>query len=158
MKNKILNPHLIMVVASVLAFGGTVLSVSENPDKPDPITGTWNCIVPPGGGLPQVNVIKNIHAGGTMIEIDNAAPPSQESPSVGNWIRTGSRSYEATLEQLSFDAAGSFAGTFHYTNPLTLARSNNNMEGTFQFTFVDPSGNVLASGEGTVSCTRLGSN
>src|SRR5262249_5818481 len=51
----------------------------------DPIVGSWNCLIPPAGGAPQFNVIKNIHAGGTESEIDNAAPPSQESPTVGTW-------------------------------------------------------------------------
>ena len=159
MKPKILKAALALSLTVVLALLALGRSINDSRDSDrDPITGTWNCVVPPAGGFPQVNVIKNIHADGTMIELDNAAPPSQESPTVGNWIRTGHRTYTLTLEQFSFDAAGTFVGTFHYTNPLTMAPSQNSMDGTFTFTLVDVNGNPLASGDGSVSCTGLGSN
>jgi hypothetical protein len=57
--------------------------VADHENKPvftDPIAGAWNCFIPPVGGAPGFNDIKNIHVGGTQSEIDNAAPPSQEEP------------------------------------------------------------------------------
>ena len=156
-----MNRNILKIFASLTICAGLALFVTArggNDDRDDPITGTWNCIVPPAGGFPQVIVVKNIHADGTMIEIDNAVPPSQESPTVGNWVRTGPRTYVLSLQQLSFDPAGTFVGTFHYTNPLTMTTSRNNMSGTFDYTLVDAGGNVIATGSGNVNCTRFVSN
>src|SRR5436190_8615985 len=106
MNTKLLKATLTLTFGVLLTIAGSVAlgrsSAGDSHDeseKNDPITGTWNCIVPPSGGFPQVNVIKNIHADGTMMEVDNAAPPSQESPTVGNWTRTGQHTYTLNLEQ-----------------------------------------------------------
>src|SRR5260370_21500795 len=59
----------------------------------DPITGDWNCVIPPAGGAPQLTVIKIIHVGGTESEIDNAAPPSQHRPTVSTSAKTEPLTY-----------------------------------------------------------------
>ena len=153
-------PFLAMAGALVflggMALGGSSERfVHPQPILTDPLVGTWECTVPPGGGFPEVKVIKNIHADGTMLEIDNAAPPSQETPTVGDWRRVGFLSYVAQLRQMTFDPSGNFVGTFHFTNPLTISPSLNSMQGTFDYTLVDLGGNVIATGNGTVSCARL---
>lgn len=162
MRMNFLKAVWILPLAATLVFlGGITLGgsaqrfVHPQPVMTDPIVGTWECTVPPGGGFPEVKVIKNIHADGTMLEIDNAAPPSLETPTVGDWKRTEWLTYEAQLRQMTFDAGGNFVGTFHYTNPLTMAPSLNNMQGSFDYQLIDPSGNEIASGSGIVSCTRL---
>jgi len=157
---KITFSFCLMITVGLLVgvtFGGSTAQADR--DEPhDPIVGTWNCVVPPSGGFPQINVIKNIHAGGTVIELDNAAPPSQETATAGDWTRTGERRYLLTLEQFSFDAGGNFVGTYHYSNPLTLAKSHNSLSGSVDFTLVDPGGSVLVSGSATLTCTRLGTD
>ena len=145
----------LMFLSGIILGGSAERGFHPQPVMTDPIVGTWECTVPPGDGFPEVRVIKDIHAGGTVLEIDNAAPPSQETPTVGDWKRTGSLTYLAKLRQMTFDASGNFIGTFHYTNPLTISPSLNSMQGTFDYTLVDPNGNVIASGGGTVSCSRL---
>jgi len=69
----------------------------------DPIVGAWNCTIPAAGGAPAFNDIKNIHVGGTQSEIDDAAPPSQESPTVGTWASTGPLTYSQKAYQKSWD-------------------------------------------------------
>lgn len=121
----------------------------------DPIVGAWNCTIPPAGGAPAFNDIKNIHVGGTQSEIDDAAPPSQESPTVGTWTKTGPLTYAQKAYQKSWDASGNLLGTWHYTGPMALnsKHSELSIEGTA--TLFDPNGNVATSFPFTASCSRL---
>ena len=133
-------------------------SQNASPKKPmftGPIVGAWNCQIPPAGGAPGFNDIKNIHVGGTQSEIDNAAPPSQESPTVGTWKRTGTLTYSQKANQMSWDPSGNFIGTWYYAGPMTLAPNLNdlNIDGTA--TLVDANGNVITSFPFTATCTRL---
>lgn len=123
--------------------------------KTDPIVGAWNCLIPPAGGVRAFADIKNIHMGGTQSEIDNAAPPSQESPTVGTWTKTGTRTYSQKAYQQVWDASGNFVGTFHYTGPMRLTPSQNelNIQGTA--TLFDSNGQVATSFSFTAHCTRL---
>ena len=121
----------------------------------DPIVGTWTCKVPPAGGFPGFDVVKNFQVGGTIVEMDNAGPSSQETATLGNWKHTGKLTYGLVLQQFTYDLSGNFAGAYHITQPLTLDESLTTLEGSFQFDLVDANGNVLASGSGTVSCGRL---
>src|SRR4030095_8860005 len=102
-------------------------------EEGDPIVGAWNCVARADGFLP-IAVIKTIHAGGTVTEVDNAAPPSQETPVVGSWARTGARGYLLDLHQFTFDAGGNFVGTFHFVNPLRLSRSLDTLSGSVDTT------------------------
>jgi len=122
---------------------------SHKPVNMDPIVGTWEC----SGSPPPFIVIKNFNAGGTMMEVDNVS--TQESPTVGTWKRTGDLTYFLVARQISFDPSGTFAGVFHYTQPLNLDESQTTLKGTFDATFVDPNGNVSPAGTGEVSCARM---
>ena len=154
-----LSVTIVVLVLAGITFGGNNPDADDSRDneKTDPIVGTWNCVVPahtsPCVAPGCFNVIKNFHAGGTMIEMDNLAPPSQESVVLGDWKPTGRLTYIAELEQFDF-AGGSFQGTFHYTTPIMLAHSHNSLTGSFHATEVDPYGNVTDLGSGTFSCTR----
>src|SRR6516162_1609620 len=121
----------------------------------DPIAGAWNCFIPPAGGAPGFTDIKNIHVGGTQSEIDNAAPPSQESPTVGTWTKTGPRTYSQKAYQMSWDPSGNFLGLWHYVGPMTLSPSLNELSIEGTATLVDGNGNVVTSFPFTGSCTRL---
>ena len=150
-----------MACAGVLALlpVAYVGSAEEGePSRPvftDPIVGAWNCTIPPAGGAPAFNDIKNIHVGGTQSEIDDAAPPSQESPTVGTWVSTGPLKYTQKAYQKSWDANGNFLGTWHYTGPMALNAALNqvSIEGTA--TLFDANGNVVTSFPFTASCNRL---
>ncbi len=121
----------------------------------DPIVGAWNCQIPPAGGAPAFTDIKNIHVGGTQSEIDNAAPPSQESPTVGTWTKTGPRSYAQKAYQQVWDASGNFLGTFHYTGPMELSASLNELQIQGTAALYDPHGDITQSFPFTANCTRL---
>jgi hypothetical protein len=132
----------------------------------DPIVGSWNCLIPPAGGSAQFNDIKNIHVGGTQSEIDNAAPPSLESPTVGTWKHADdggnagsgekrSLSYRQDAYQMIWDPSGNFVGTFHYFGPMSLDPSLNTLNITGTATLVDANGNEITSFPFTASCSRL---
>ncbi len=131
----------------------------------DPIVGSWSCVIPPAGGAPEFTVIKNIHVGGTESEIDNAAPPSQESPTVGTWKAADnnenpggdkpSLKYSQDAYQMTWDPAGNFVGTFHYFGPMTLDGSLKHLGINGTATLVGPAGNVITSFNFTASCSRL---
>ena len=115
----------------------------------DPIVGTWVC----NGSPPPFMVIKSFHVGGTVIEMDNLG--FQESAAMGNWKRTAHLKYFLHLRQFVFNADNTFAGTFKYTQPLTIHPSLTSLDGTFHAIFVDPSGKESDAGNGSVTCTRL---
>lgn len=121
----------------------------------DPIVGAWNCTIPPAGGAPAFNDIKNIHVGGTQSEIDDAAPPSQESPTVGTWVSTGPLTYSQKAYQKSWDANGNFLGTWHYLGPMSLNAASNELSIEGTATLFDANGNVVTSFPFTASCNRL---
>src|SRR5260370_23381361 len=121
----------------------------------DPIVGAWNCTIPAAGGAPAFNDIKNIHVGGTQSEIDDAAPPSQESPTVGTWARTGPLTYSQKAYQKLWDANGNLLGTWHYLAPMSLNDALNQLSIEGTATFFDPNVNVATSFPFTASCNRL---
>ena len=121
----------------------------------DPIVGAWNCTIPPAGGAPAFNDIKNIHVGGTQSEIDDAAPPSQESPTVGTWVSTGPLTYSQKAYQKSWDANGNLLGTWHYLGPMSLNAALNQLSIEGTATLFDANGNVVTSFPFTASCNRL---
>lgn len=128
----------------------------------DPIVGSFSCVIPPAGGAPQFTVIKNLHAGGTESEIDNAAPPSLESPTVGTWRpvvddqgHSPSLNYSQDAYQMIWDPNGNFIGTFHYSGPMTLDPSLSKLTINGNATLVDSGGSVLTSFPFTADCSRL---
>src|SRR5215469_4450347 len=141
-----------------LAYLGSANAQVVEHEKPvftDPIVGAWDCAIPPAGGAPGFVDIKNIHVGGTQSEIDNAAPPSQESPTVGTWTKTGPRTYSQKAYQMSWDSSGNFLGLWHYVGPITLSPSLNELSIEGTATLVDGNGNIVTSFPFTASCTRL---
>lgn|SRR5215467_343517 len=141
-----------------LAYLGSAHAQVVQPEKPiftDPIVGAWNCAIPPAGGAPAFNDIKDIHVGGTQSEIDDAAPPSQESPTVGTWVRTGPLTYTQKAYQKSWDANGNFLGTWHYLGPMSLNATLNQLSIEGTATLFDATGNVVTSFPFTASCNRL---
>ena len=166
MTKRMLPGRIVLGIGAAVFAGITLLSIQslsasgdETPAvvRTDPVVGAWNCAIPPAGGASAFTDIKNIHVGGTQSEIDNAAPPSQESPTVGTWIKTGRRTYSQKAYQQIWDAKGTFVGTYHYTGPMKLTSSLKelNIEGVA--TFYDPNGTVVESLSFpfTAHCIRL---
>ena len=137
--------NVVLLLASVAVGPNT----STQPFISDPVIGTWEC----DGNPPPFKVIKNFNAGGTMMEIDNISP--LESPTIGSWQRTSPLHYFLVARQITYNPDGTFAGIFHYTQPLVMDAGGNSMHGTFEAALVDPDGNSIPFGDGEVSCTRM---
>jgi len=146
---------LVMALVGVGKLQGEDRPSAQKPVFTDPIVGQWNCPIPPAGGAPGFTVIKNIHVGGTESEIDNAVPPSQESPTVGTWTKTGHLAYTQNAYQMSWDASGNFIGTWNYTGSMTVSSAHNTLNIQGLATLFDANGNVVTSFPFTASCTRL---
>jgi len=139
-----------------IAYLASAQALQHNtPVFTDPIVGAWNCTIPPAGGAPAFNDITNIHVGGTQSEIDDAAPPSQESPTVGTWANTGLLKYSQKAYQKSWDANGNFLGTWHYLGPMSLNPELNQLSIQGTATLFDANANVVTSFPFTASCNRL---
>lgn len=57
-------------VFALLPVAYIVGAQEDEPRTPvftDPIVGAWNCTIPPAGGAPAFNDIKNIHVGGDAV-------------------------------------------------------------------------------------------
>ena len=156
-KKRVLAVTFVAVFAllPVACIVGAQGAQQRAPVFPDPIVGAWNCTIPPAGGAPAFNDIKNIHVGGTQSEIDDAAPPSQESPTVGTWASTGPLTYSQKAYQKSWDANGNFLGTWHYLGPMSLNAVLNQLSIEGTATLFDANGNVVTSFPFTASCNRL---
>jgi hypothetical protein len=138
------------LIGSALAASTlTSATADETNETVDRIVGTWEC----DGGPPPFKVIKNFEAGGTMMEIDNIA--FQESPTIGRWKRLAPLKYLLVARQYTYDPDGTWVGTFHYTQPLTMDPSLETLSGTFHFELIDPAGNSISSGDGAVVCKRM---
>jgi hypothetical protein len=149
MRTNLWKATLILVVTSAVVFlvgiapgRGAVSHEAIEPVNTDPIVGTWNCTLPAGRdfGLAadQVNVIKSFHADGTVTEMDSGAPPSEQTPTLGDWTKTSAHTYTAKLQQFVYDAKGKFMGTGRYTHPmLVLDDSLKTLTGTVDGAFLD---------------------
>jgi hypothetical protein len=150
-----------------MAAGLTLLPAqgawAEEHPEADPIVGSWNCTVPPAGGGPAFTIVKTMNAGGTLAEIDTAAPPSQESPTTGVWHLTGvrwngERTYGQKAFQYAWDASGNLVGLWHYTGPsnaITLSANGQEINILGVATLYAPNGTIITSFSFTVHCTRF---
>ena len=151
------------MMSKLLAGAGIVAVMLFAPhawadEDPDPIVGSWSCVVPPAGGGSAFTITKNMNAGGTLNEIDTAAPPSLESPTLGVWHRTGRSTYSQKAFQMIWDGGGNWVGTFLYTGPedaITLSISRNEIDIQGTATLYDPTGVQIQSFPFTAHCGRL---
>lgn len=149
---------LALFCLAMLAMAPAALAQGAGPHQdsmgPNPIVGTWKVVSPPSDGMPEVDAIKTFHSGGTLSVIDNAAPPSAETITLGSWKVLDDGSIEEVCEQYLFDSSGSFTGIMAVVGINTID-SLGNLNGTASFTIFDPNRNVLATGTFTETGTRL---
>lgn len=107
-----------------------------------------------GNTLVSFEAYEMFHAGGTLTSTDNT-PPGQHGPGFGTWRRVSGRSYAAPFQFFNFNADGTFAGTQKITRTITLRADGNSYTSMVNFGTYDPSGNLVFSGCGTETATRL---
>ena len=96
------------------------------------------------------------HSDGTEINISGLRAPLTGDVCLGEWIRTGARTYQMNHFGVSYDSTGAnLIGPAHIQQWLTLAPDGNSTSGKFTVVQYDESGNVLAHVNGNVTGTRV---
>jgi len=74
----------------------------------------------------------------------------------GTWSSQGGRAFTFTFLQIGYDPDGELIGILKVRANLTLSVSENELSGPFKFEITDPSGKVVASGDGgSLQATRI---
>jgi hypothetical protein len=148
------------LVLAALAAGIAASAPAQVPSKShkgqDPIVGTWLVTVAAEDGSPSFTVFETYSAGGAVTAIDNQAPSSLETTSVGTWRKVGPRKYYETQWQMLYNPDGSFFGTWIGEIEDDLDASGTKMPtGPFTYEILDAYGTVIDSGSGQSSAIKM---
>lgn len=131
------------------------------------IAGSWNVVatVPAPGGTRDFRALITFSEGGGMIasaEGDLLQFGNDLSPATaghGAWARTGNREFLMTFRQIfySIDAMGnsSYAGGNKVRHTAIMNRFGTAWSGRMTVEFFDENGQVIATGTGTATATRI---
>jgi hypothetical protein len=96
------------------------------------------------------------HSDGTEINVSGLRPPLTGDVCLGEWIKTGARTYQLNHFGVSYDSTGTILiGPARIQQWLTLEPNGNSTTGKFTVVQYDESGNVLAHVQGNVTGTRV---
>ena len=96
------------------------------------------------------------HSDGTEINVSGLRAPLTGDVCLGEWIRTGARTYQMNHFGVSYDSTGqNLVGPARIQQWLTLDAKGNSTMGKFTIDQYDESGNVLVHVQGNVTGTRV---
>jgi hypothetical protein len=96
------------------------------------------------------------HSDGTEINISGLRAPLTGDVCLGEWIRTGARTYQMNHFGISYDSTGAnLVGPARIQQWLTLNPNGNSTSGKFTIDQYDEAGNLLAHVQGNVTGTRV---
>ncbi len=94
------------------------------------------------------------NAGGTEVHNPNVDPRSG-TVCLGAWKQTGRRTYKLAHRVWSYDTNGTFLGTIHLSETLTLSKHGDTHSGSFTLDIYDPSGTFQTEVAGSVTGERI---
>ena len=94
------------------------------------------------------------NAGGTEVHNPNVDPRSG-NVCLGVWKHAEHGAYKLAHRVWSYDTNGTFLGTIHLSETVTLGDGGNTHSGSFTLDFYDPSGNFLFEVAGNVTGERI---
>ena len=129
-----------------------------------PIVGSWWLSLAITGVMDQESALDTFTADGT--ELASVKPVSPAPPGApfgqtfaslmhGNWMVVGPNQVALTLVRLQTDESGNYLGTVTVPAVGEVSSDGQGLSGSFTYDVADPSGNVVASGTGTLEGTRL---
>jgi len=130
-----------------------------------PIVGSWRLSLAVTGAMDQEGALDTFTSDGTVlasVKPVSPAPPGapfgQAFASLmhGNWTVVGPSQVALTLVRLQTDESGNYLGTVTVPAVGEVSSDGQGLSGSFTYEVADPSGNVVASGDGTLEGTRLG--
>jgi len=96
------------------------------------------------------------HSDGTEINVSGLRAPLTGDVCLGEWIKTGARTYQMNHFGVSYDSTGqNLVGPARIQQWLTLDAKGNSTTGKFTIDQYDESGNLLAHVQGKVIGTRV---
>lgn len=143
----------------------TALIVDEDTatTTPNPsMVGTWkeHWISEGSEGIPDGTEIDagyaQWHSDGTEINVSGLRAPMTGDVCLGEWIKTGARTYRLNHFGVSYDSTGlNLVGPARIQQWLTLDPKGNSTSGRFSIDQYDEEGNLLAHVQGKVIGTRV---
>ena len=150
---------------SQFQFGSPRLirAVFDDDDKGEPtIVGTWkeHWISEGSSGIPDGTEIDagyaQWHSDGTEVNVSGLRSPLTGDVCLGEWIKTGERSYRLNHFGVSYDPTGiHLVGPARIQQWLTLDEKGDATSGKFTIDQYDEAGNLLAHVQGKVIGTRV---
>jgi hypothetical protein len=96
------------------------------------------------------------HSDGTEINLSGLRSPLTGDVCLGEWIKTGARTYQMNHFGIAYDATGlNLVGPGRIQQWLTLSPNGNTTSGKFTIDQFDESGNRLAHVQGYITGTRV---
>jgi hypothetical protein len=96
------------------------------------------------------------HSDGTEINISGLRAPLTGDVCLGEWIKTGARTYQMNHFGIAYDPTGvNLVGPARIQQWLTLDPKGNSTSGKFTIDQYDESGNLLAHLQGNITGTRV---
>jgi hypothetical protein len=141
-KTKTLTVIGLLVGAAALLHTIRAQQVQAEPQPGNPFTlaGSWKMVVgaPPG---PTFTAYETFTEAGGSAEINSG--PGGSTTGIGSWVRTGHRTYLATMVKQQFDGAGHLTLTTKVRREITLSASGEELTGRDNVDLYDPAGNRL---------------
>jgi len=126
------------------------------------MVGTWkeHWISEGSSGIPDGTEVDasyaQWHSDGTEINVSGLRAPLTGDVCLGEWIKTGARTYQMNHFGVSYDSTGlNIVGPARIQQSLTIDPKGNSTSGTFTVDQWDESGNLLAHIQGKVTGTRV---
>jgi len=126
------------------------------------IVGTWkeHWISEGSDGIPNGTEVDagyaQWHSDGTEINNSGLRAPMTGNVCLGEWIKTGERTYQLNHFGISYDSTGlNLVGPARIQQWLTIDRDGNSTSGKFTIDQWDEAGNLLAHVQGNVIGTRV---
>jgi hypothetical protein len=134
---------------------------AATPREPS-MVGTWkeHWISEGSEGIPNGTEVDAVyaqwHSDGTEINVSGLRAPLTGDLCLGEWIRTGARTYQMNHFGISYDATGlNLVGPARIQQWLTIDPKGNSTSGKFTIDQWDEAGNLLAHVQGNVIATRV---
>lgn len=138
-----------------------IIDVDDSNGEPS-MVGTWkeHWISEGSEGIPDGTEVdasySQWHSDGTEINVSGLRAPLTGDVCLGEWIKTGARTYRMNHFGISYDSTGlNLVGPARLQQHLTLDAKGNSTSGTFTIDQYDEAGNLLAHLQGKVIGTRV---
>lgn len=135
----------------------------DDPATPEPsIVGTWkeHWISEGSEGIPDGTEVDagyaQWHSDGTEVNISGLRAPLTGSVCLGEWVKTGARTYRMNHFGVSYDSTGqNLVGPARIQQWLTLDPKGDATSGRFTIDQYDEQGNLLAHVQGKITGSRV---